>query len=256
MADNTLMEKMINEMSDEEIAAMLGKLTRGEKEPEPEKEAPAAAPQGFTVRLPDGTEVQTGSREEAEALLASSRRAEEPEPSHAAPAARPEFNAKKYHELLVNDPVKAAEYLELSRTGFPVSQALPLMLATIGQLTAKVTELETRGFVAGRSELSDPGNKAVVEKIVRERGWQPSHQSMQDAFDIASARGLIKTAKADEETPAAQPAARPFVPPRVPRGGGKEVTESAILQQAGQLNDDQLEALMIQSGLIRQRHLT
>jgi hypothetical protein len=258
MADLTVVEKMISEMSDDEIVTLLGKMNAEGKGHEDGKstvsDPPVPAPQpSFRVRLADGTEIQAGSQEEVDAILASQRRVDEPAP---ATPARPEFDSKKYHELLINDPLKAQEYMELARTGFPLAQAMPLILAAMGQMTQKLQEIESRGFTADRDELRDPANKAAVDRIMRERGWQPSYQSMQDAFDIASARGMIKKGETQAKTDSAPQQPAQFQPPRVSRGVGREVSDDAILSQALQLTDEQLEALMLQSGQVSRRHLS
>jgi hypothetical protein len=250
MADMSAIEKMIGEMTDEEIAAVLGGMTAKPTDQKPaEAPAPTPAPSVYRVRMPDGTEIQAGSQEELNSIMASHR----PEPPAAPPQAPAQaFDAKKYHEMLINDPMKAAEYLDTSRNGFATGQVLPLLLATVGQMTQKIQELESRGFTADRAELREPANRAAIDRIIRERQWQPSYQTMQDAFDIASARGLIK--KADEPTPT--PQTSQFVPPRVPRGSGRETNDATILARAAQLTDEQLDELMIQSGMVSHRHLS
>jgi len=238
-------------MTDEELKTILDEVKKVEGQPvEPESKK-------VSVKLSDGSVIEAGSQEELNRLLAAKLdeyRAEpepKPEPQGNKP---PEWSMEDFTKKFLKDPREGIEYLETVKYGFPVSNMIPLLVAGMASQAKKLQELEAQRFIDTNTEYNPSvENRRVIENIMRERNWQPSYQTMQDAFDIARARGLVKTkeplVKKEEE--------RPFVPPRVNSSGAENrgANEELVTKAYG-LPIEQLEELLIQSGVLKSRRMS
>jgi len=251
MADRDLLAKSLDNMTDDELLTLMRKAGGVKVEDEPE-------PKPVQARLSDGSVVEAPNQEELNKLLIARlneirepepKKAPEPQPGPQQPAP---FDYDIFAKKFVKDPREGLEYLDVAETGVPVRKAVPVLLNIVGQMAKKLQEIETQQFLDTTPEYKPTvENRRAVEQIMTERGWQPNRQSLSDAFDIARARGLVKT----EERKAEEPPARPFIPPRSPHvaTGPTEPTNDELLAAAQTMPIEKLEELLFSAGILKSR---
>ena len=241
-------------MTDEQLKQVLDTVKAAEQGGETETKEPKE-PEPVSVTLSDGTKIEAGSQEELNRLLAAKLEEHRSEPQKQEPPkeptkAKPEWNMEEFTKKFLNDPREGIDYLETARYGFPVSQMVPLLVAGLAAQAKKLQELETQRFLDTTPEYeASPENRQAIERVMRERGWQPSYQTLRDAFDIARARGLVKTKeeKKEQENPK-------FVPPRVSSAGKEgQPASDELLAKAYGMPLEQLEEMLLQAGVIKSR---
>lgn len=182
----------------------------------------------------------------AEAIRAASVR---PDPQPTAPVgavpAKEKFNMKTFTDTFVENPDAGLDYLDMTKYGMSTRQAVPQMLGALLALGAKVQELEAASFAPKENV-----ERQAVEQVMKERGWQPSRQSYEDALLIAKGRGLVKD-KESKPTVVEMPQTQTFIPPRTPRGTSEEsldLSTEELLVAAQSMPLDKLEDLLRRSG--------
>jgi len=248
MAD---MEKSINELSDDELKALLDRMSTGKEEPEVKK----TAPEKLKVTLSDGSVIEGDNQEDLNrqlsARLEEARNQSAPPPPAAPQPGKPEWNYEEFTKKFLKDPREGLDYLDVAENGYSTRKAVPALLQIVSALAKKTQELETQRFLDQNDEYTpNQQNRAALEKIITERGWQPGYQSYQDAFDIAKSRGIIHAKKSEEPEP--EPQSRSFVPPRV-RSKAQETTSEDFFRATDKLSDEKLEDLLIDAGMIKSR---
>jgi hypothetical protein len=230
-----MVDTAINNMTDEELDALIAELARGGGEKKEETPAEPVAPAAMPTA-------------EAIAAQVAAQMPKAPEPT--APQqvnAPPAFDQKKYAELFINDAGAAQEYLETVTYGMPLKKMLPGLLQVVAAQNTQLAELNT--YRAAASVPDYAKHKTVVDQLVKERGWQPSPQSYQDALDIARSRNMLPV----EDAPPVAPT-RSNAPPRLPAsrsGGGDKTTLDSMIANARNLTDEQLDELAFKAGIIK-----
>jgi hypothetical protein len=231
-----MVDTAINNMTDEELDALIAELARGggeKKEEAPVVETPTPA-------QPTAEEI---ARQVAAQMPPAQVASQTAQPVTAPPA----FDQKKYAELFINDAGAAQEYLETVKYGMPLSKMLPGLMQVVATQNQQLQELNT--YRAAASVPDYAKHKTVVDQLVKERGWSPSPQSYQDALDIARSRNMLPV---DEAAPVAP--TRSNAPPRLPAsrsGGGDKTTLDSMIANARNLTDEQLDELAFKAGIIK-----
>jgi hypothetical protein len=212
------------------------------------------------VSLGDNEVIEADSYEEANKLLVAKlsearggrREAPVEEPKPAVSAEKPSWDFDKFAKQFVQDPDGALDYMDTVKVGAPVRKLIPPLMMLVQQMAKKVQELEVQNFVRNSDYEPSPENRKAVQAIIEERGWEPNARSLQDAYDIAKGRGLIKSK--EKEEPVRQQAREEFVPPRV-RGNATPVPDQidAIAQD---LPIEKLEELLLRGGIISHRRFS
>jgi len=153
----------------------------------------------------------------------------------------------QFKEKFLRDPREALDYVDEAQYGMPVRKLVPVLMAGLTQLAKQQQESEKSRFLSSADDFeATPENSQVIEQILQERGWQPSYQAYEDALAIGVRQGRIKgKAKPPEKPP--EPSVQP--PPDLPPGGQSEVPD-ALLQNAENMEMDDLEKLLLKSGVI------
>lgn len=256
------LNKPIEEMTDDELLEVIKSVKAVEKDGDGgEGKKPSSDP--IRVTLSDGSIVEGSSHEEVNKLLLAKLeeyRGEEggetkPD-TPPAPPTKPAWDYDKFAKTFVKDPREALDYLDTAELGFPARKVLPLILATVGQLTQKVQEMETQRFLTANEDYEpSPENRKAIEKIMQERGWQPGYQTLQDAYDIAKSRGLVKTKAKEGDEGSGEPPRRSFIPPRTrTRTKEPEPTDADLIAAAEGMDLDKLEELLLKGGVLKTRH--
>ena len=209
MADTNL-----DNLTDEQILALIRKAEKGE-------ESGGKKQERVKVQLGNGEVIEADSPEALNQILAarlSEHRETEtidPEPTNpqGTQALPKKFDYKKFEKTFVEDPVAGLDYADEVRFGAPLKQVLPQLGMLVGTLAKKVQELETQQFLDTTPDYEPTvQNRKAIEQVMSERGWQPSRQTLEDAFAIASAKGLIKSSESKGRK--SEPESEQFIPPR------------------------------------------
>ena len=229
--DTMLKGRSIDDLSDTEIQQIMTALESG-KAPEAEKkEDPKPVEKPKVVEMP---------RQEVKAET----------PAQAAAPSRPDWDYDKFAKNWLDgkDPVAALDYASTARTGVPIFQTVPALLAATVAMAKELQELKTRTF-AGQ----DPAQAQTIEKYIADYGLSRDARGYEAARKLAKADGLI-----DAPGPVVEPS-KPAPPPRLPRGqsdGGHETVEQRLAANPDALDDRALEALAMRLGIVSQSHLS
>lgn len=241
------MASPFDNLNDEQLLAMIREASKeggGHEE---------AKPPAFKVTLGDGSVLEADSQDnlnkaiqaKLEDAIRSSRTENAPVQTPTAPGpAKPEWNMETFVKKFTTDPREGMEYYEVANYGMPVGKAVPQMLAGMLAMAQELQELKTAQFAP-----QVPEERKAVEQIMRERNWQPSRQSFQDAADIARARGLFKAKEEEPQVP------KTFIPPRVNRSAEDPNADAEILRNVDRLTDEQIEDLLVKAGHLKTRRL-
>ena len=161
----------------------------------------------------------------------------------------PKFDYKKFEETFVKDPVAGQEYLETTQYGAPLKTLLPQIGGAVGALMKKVQELEAQQFIDQNPDY-EPSveNRKAIERVMTERGWQPSRQTLEDAFAIAAAKGQIKgksTIKGQKE----EVDNEQFIPPRGRSAADISNGDQELLNNLNNLSDEKIFELANKAGI-------
>ena len=248
MHDNDIKEQLAK-LSDEDLAQLHTMLNDGEQQ---QTATPTNAQgrdgENYQYRLPDG-EVINGSDpvDLAKKVEEYYRRkatppAQQPAPSSPAPQRQP-WDYKKFTELFIQDPRQGLEYLEEAHYGFKTAQVVPALAQVVQTLAAELQQVKEQTKTSYFSTLPEE-ERAAVQSILQERGWQLTPQAVQDARDIARARGLVQP-KQEAQQP------QQFVPPRTPRTGPKPpASPEELIARAYDMPLDKLEKFLLENGVI------
>ncbi len=251
-------------MSEEELLGLLQQERSNTRTNHAEDDKPAKQ----TVTLADGSTIEADSSEELNKLLTAKlqeyRNAEVTPPTVQTPppgltkAEKVAWDYKTFQNTYLDDPRNGQDYMETARFGQPVTPLIPAILQAVIAQQQKIQELEQQRFLdTTEGYVPNAANKATIDKIIAERGWQPSYQSYQDAFDIAARRGLVQV-KASErdsepetrrETPRTQ-----GIPPRGnsrSRTNGGPQTAEALTQAAWDMPMDKLQNVLRDAGYLK-----
>ena len=234
----------LDKLSEGELIELWDKMKNEDEKPA----EPPKPPEKVSVTLSDGSVLEAANHEELNRLLLAKlteyRQAEEPTPQE---PEKVEFNFKTFEEKFLKDPREAQEYMEITQYGMPVTKMVPFLIAGLAQTARRLQELEAYRFVSETEGYkASPQNRAVIEQIMRERGWQPSYQTLQDAYLIAKGRGLI-----DEKPPETKPTT-PYTPPRVGGAGSEPSADSVreLRERAYEASLEELENFLIKAGAL------
>jgi hypothetical protein len=242
-------------LTDEQLLALInGVKANGDGKQETKKKV--------RVQLIGGEVVEGDSAEEVNQILAQRLAAasthqeevEEPPQSNNNPnqPRLPKFDYKTFEKKFVEDPIAGQEYLEITQYGVPLKTLITQMAGALGTSMKKLQELETQTFI-DTTEGYEPSveNRKAIQKVMDERGWQTSRQTLEDAFAIASAKGMIQTKDAKKSTRKAEPEDQ-FIPPRTRHSSEETNAEFELMNQLGNLTDQQIHDLAVKAGIVRQ----
>lgn len=242
--------KVLDGLTDEQLMELIN--AAGDKKNEKKK---------VRVQLMNGEVVEGDTPEEVNQILAQRLAAvqnqpeevEEPsQPSNTAPnqPKLPKFDYKKFEKTFVEDPVAGLDYADTVRFGMPLSQLIPQLAQVLGVQNKKLQELEAQQFIDTNPEYEPSAeNRKAIEKVMTERGWQTSRQTLEDAFAIAQSKGLIKS-KDDNRRVTKQQIDEPFIPPRTTNRAEETNAEFELMNKLGQMTDEQITNLARQAGII------
>jgi len=245
MLDDNIKEELAK-LSDEELAQLQTMLSDGEQQQQTATPTNAQGRDGenYQYRLPDG-EVINGSdpvdlaKKVEEYYRRQATPQTTPQPS-APPVQRQPWDYKKFTELFVQDPRQGLEYLEEAHYGFKTAQVVPALAQVVQTLAAELQQVKEQTKTSYFSTLPEE-ERSAVQAILQERGWQLTPQAVQDARDIARARGLVQP-KAEQQQ---------FVPPRTPRTGPKPpLSPEELIAKAYDMPLDKLEKFLLENGVI------
>jgi hypothetical protein len=158
----------------------------------------AGAPQKATVRLPNGQSV-TGTPQEIEAAFsnyAQSQSAPQPQPQVQNQAttqpAKTEWNYDTFVDKFKNDPREGLSYYNQAQYGFDPGQAVQNLYGAALEMYKEVQRLQAAEVRRQFPALNKQENYAAVEKVMKANNWQPSSQSLEQAYYMAKGQGLIK----------------------------------------------------------------
>jgi hypothetical protein len=180
------------------------------------------------------------------------RRTEPEETKPASTEPKPAWDFDKFAKQFVQDPDGALDYMDTAKLGAPVRKLVPMLAAVVQQLGKKVQELEVQNFVKSSDYEPSAENRKAIQGIIEERGWEPNARSLQDAYDIAKGRGLIKAKTETKEE--RQETRQEFVPPRV-RGNATTVPDQ-IDSYANDMPIEKLEELLLRGGILANRRFS
>ena len=154
------------------------------------------------------------------------------------------FDKDKYYQLLQNDPLAAANYVDQSR--FQVSDPV----AYISEINEKVTRFEgqavTAGFLANHQEFpqGEESAKAMTQRMIqlRNQGHPFGVDTMELAWNQLQQEGAIKPVETQVETQ------EETMPPS-PGGTGGVISE-AEMKKAESMTDAELQTYLKSKGML------
>lgn len=240
--------KVLEGLSDQDLLDLINKAS--EKKEQKQK---------TRVQLINGEVVEGDSPEEVNQILAQRLAAvqnapveDEPEPQVTTSQAPklPKFDQKKFEKTFVEDSLAGQEYLETAQYGMPLKQLLAQMAGALGNSLKKLQELEAQQFIDTNPDYEPSAdNRKAIERVMQERGWQTSRQTLEDAFAIAQAKGLIK-AKNDNSGGTKQQKEEPWIPPRGNRASEETSAELDLLSKLDSMTDEQVHQLAVRAGIV------
>lgn len=251
------MDNPFEGMTDEQLFALMQKMQQQEGEGTAVT-PPAPKPEPLRYQLTDGSVVEAPNAEEMnKALLArlQAQQPEPPEPTQTTPQIQPTpetYDHEKFAKLLTKDAREGLDYVDKVQFGMPVRQLVPILVAGMAQLTQRLQKAETQQFIDANPEYQGgPETRRAIETIMQERHWQPTRETLQDAYDIARGRGLVKAKKEEPKPETTTPA---FIPPRPPSRGNAtdEPSTQDIIRQANDMPFEKLHDLLVEAGVLSQ----
>jgi hypothetical protein len=238
------MASPFDNLNDEQILALVREVSKEGGEEKPKSEP-------LRVTLGDGSILEAATQEDLnkaiqakfEEAVRSSRREEPAKDPATGQAPAPKWDMDTFVKKFTTDPREGMEYYEVSNYGMPVGRAVPQMLAGMVALAQKVQELEATNYAPKVDE-----ERRAVEQVMRERNWQPSRQSFQDALLIAQGSGLLKSKEESRTEPT-----QTFIPPRVPRVSTEEpgTNDAEVLRAAETMELEQLHDILVRAGKLK-----